>query len=53
MSDRIIVMEQGRIVEEGSYKDLMNLKGRYYEMYMSQASWYNEHNFEAKWEEVI
>ncbi|MNK70814.1 Heterocyst differentiation ATP-binding protein HepA [compost metagenome] len=53
LSDRIIVMEQGRIVEEGSYKDLMNLKGRYYEMYMSQASWYNEHNFEAKWEEVI
>lgn len=30
--DRIVVMEQGSVVETGSYEDLMELKGYFYEM---------------------
>ncbi|MEK5389513.1 MULTISPECIES: ABC transporter ATP-binding protein [Heyndrickxia] len=40
MADRIIVMKQGEIVEEGSHEYLMKKKGEYYNMYESQASWY-------------
>ena len=40
--DRIIVMEQGRIVEDGSHDDLMQQHGKYYEMYTVQAKWYEE-----------
>ncbi|MGM0943411.1 MAG: ABC transporter ATP-binding protein [Bacillota bacterium] len=41
MADKIIVMEKGRIVEEGSHSELMNLKGKYCEMYDAQSKWYN------------
>lgn len=40
MADRIIVMEKGEIVEEGTHKELMDLKGRYYDLLKSQAQWY-------------
>jgi len=40
--DRIIVMEQGRIVEDGSHDELMQQHGKYYEMYTAQAKWYEE-----------
>ncbi len=36
--DRIIVMEDGRIVEEGNYKDLMELKGKFYELAIRQIA---------------
>ncbi len=32
-SDIIIVLEQGEIIERGSHDDLLELKGRYYELY--------------------
>jgi len=35
-SDRILVMDQGRIVEDGSHVELMNKKGAYYALYMNQ-----------------
>ncbi|MCH4567503.1 PqqD family protein [Bacillus sp. ES1-5] len=38
----IIVMDNGNIVEEGNYDELMNKRGVYYEMYLSQAKWYEE-----------
>lgn len=40
MADRIIVMKNGEIVEEGSHELLMQRKGEYYSMYESQATWY-------------
>ncbi len=35
-SDRILVMEHGNIVEDGSHKELMEKKGYYYNLYMNQ-----------------
>ncbi|NLL92173.1 MAG: ABC transporter ATP-binding protein [Ruminococcaceae bacterium] len=35
-ADRILVISQGKIVEEGTHKDLMSLKGRYYDLYTNQ-----------------
>jgi ATP-binding cassette subfamily C protein CydC len=32
--DRIVVMEEGRVVEAGSYAELMERKGYFYEMKM-------------------
>ncbi|MEW9702290.1 ABC transporter ATP-binding protein [Paenibacillus sp. SI8] len=39
-SDRIIVMEKGKIVEDGNFDLLMNNKGLFYSMYVSQSKWY-------------
>ncbi len=35
-ADRILVIDGGEIVEQGSHRQLMSLKGRYYELYMNQ-----------------
>ena len=35
-ADRIVVMDQGRIVETGSHEQLLEARGRYYELYMTQ-----------------
>lgn len=35
-ADRILVMADGDIVEQGSHDDLMGLKGEYYQLYNSQ-----------------
>ncbi|MEW9053981.1 MAG: ABC transporter ATP-binding protein [Neobacillus sp.] len=40
IADRIILMEKGEIVEEGTHKELMDLKRRYYHLLKSQAQWY-------------
>lgn len=37
-ADRILVMHEGRIVEEGSHVELMRLGGRYADLYTLQAS---------------
>jgi ATP-binding cassette subfamily B protein len=36
--DRIFVMEEGRIIESGSHQELLNLHGRYYELWHQQIS---------------
>lgn len=35
-ADRIIVMDQGRIVESGSHRELLAQHGKYYDLYMTQ-----------------
>ena len=40
MADRIVVLDDGRITEEGSHEALANLGGRYAEMFEMQAASY-------------
>ncbi len=40
LADRILVFEDGKIVEEGSHKELMQQGGVYRKMYDAQAQWY-------------
>lgn len=40
LSDRIIVMKNGEIIEDGRHEELISAKGTYYEMYMAQAQMY-------------
>ncbi len=40
MADRIVVLEAGRLVEEGSHSQLITLGGRYAEMFEMQAASY-------------
>jgi ATP-binding cassette, subfamily B, bacterial len=40
MADRIVVLESGRLVEEGSHSKLLGLGGRYAEMFEMQAASY-------------
>jgi ATP-binding cassette, subfamily B, bacterial len=40
MADRIVVMEDGRVVEQGAHLDLLALRGRYAELFELQASGY-------------
>ena len=35
-SNLIVVMDRGRIVEEGTHNKLLEKKGKYYELYMTQ-----------------
>ncbi|MBR6504106.1 MAG: ATP-binding cassette domain-containing protein, partial [Firmicutes bacterium] len=35
-ADVIVVMDQGRIVEQGDHETLLAQKGKYYELYMTQ-----------------
>ena len=41
-ADRIIMLEKGRIIEEGSHEELLALNGKYAEMWQVQASNYRE-----------
>lgn len=40
IADRIIVLKEGKIVENGSHQQLMEQKGEYARMWESQAEWY-------------
>ncbi|WP_194775924.1 ABC transporter ATP-binding protein [Pararhodonellum marinum] len=37
LADQILVIEQGRIVERGTHEELIQTKGRYYQLYTYQA----------------
>jgi len=36
--DRIIVLEHGELIEQGTYQELMDKKGRFYELAIRQVS---------------
>ena len=40
LADRILVLDNGRIVEDGTHEELMNLKGSYEKLFRAQAEWY-------------
>ncbi|QHT63921.1 ABC transporter ATP-binding protein [Paenibacillus lycopersici] len=40
LADRILVMKDGRLVEEGTHEELMQRQGEYSRMFALQASWY-------------
>ena len=40
LAERIVVLRQGRLVEQGDHDTLVRAKGEYARMYRLQASWY-------------
>jgi ATP-binding cassette subfamily B protein len=36
--DNIILLDQGRIIEQGNHQELLSQKGRYHQLYMLQYS---------------
>ena len=39
-ADRILVFDEGRIVESGSHRELMDRQGMYYDMFLKQTEGY-------------
>ena len=50
VASKIIVLEYGELIEEGTHRELMAKKGRYYELFSTQASRYLEGEAEASGE---
>ena len=42
IASKIVVLEYGELVEEGTHHELMEKRGRYYELFSTQASRYIE-----------
>lgn len=43
-SNKIFVLENGIIIENGTHNELFKLKSKYYELYSSQSGWYKKEN---------
>lgn len=39
-ADKILVLKDGELIEQGSHEELINIKGEYEKMYSVQAEWY-------------
>ena len=46
-ADRILVIEKGRIIEEGSHRELIRAGGRYYDLYTRQFRKMLEQEYDA------
>ena len=44
LADRILVMRDGRIVEDGTHERLLERRGLYYQMFTAQSAWYHRGN---------
>ncbi len=44
IADRIVVMDQGKVVEIGDHDTLMKNRQKYYQMFELQAKWYEQGN---------
>ena len=53
IADQIIVLEDGRLIECGSHRELMELHGKYYELFSTQAKRYRARNEEEGRERQI
>jgi ATP-binding cassette subfamily B protein len=40
LAEKILVVDEGKVVEQGTHAALMELNGRYAEMFESQRNWY-------------
>ena len=47
IASKIVVLEHGCVVEEGTHRELMQRKGRYFELFSTQAKRYVESEIEA------
>lgn len=47
-SDRIVLLGEGGILEEGSHQELMDLKGAYADMFEMQSRYYAKHKLEKE-----
>lgn len=41
--DLILVLKEGRIVEQGTHEELLEFQGEYSKMYIAQSQWYEPH----------
>ena len=40
-ADRILVLKNGRMIEDGTHKELMKAEGEYYTLFKKQSEWYH------------
>lgn len=40
LSQKILVIDDGKVIEEGTHEELMQKQGQYYQMFTAQSEWY-------------
>ena len=48
LADKIVVMDKGRIIEQGTHEHLLSLNGKYAEMFNAQKKWYDLEHIEKE-----